>query len=120
MNFIEGKPLSGYLREPTQEIVTLRSNIHMPVLRRAYFGMPEILPELPKPEFPFIGAVRPDGSGKWTVQKRPFTFNMNRLAQYSNIPHNIFGQQHFDKQQIISRSLPVSISTILGYNATMQ
>lgn len=35
-------------------------------------------------------------SGEWTVQKRPFTFNMNRLAQFSNIPHNIFSQQRFD------------------------
>lgn len=96
MDFIEGRPLSGYLREPTQEIVTLRSNIHMSVLRRAYFGMAEILLELSKPEFQFIGAVRLDESGEWTVQKRPFTFNMNRLAQFSNIPHNIFGQQRFN------------------------
>lgn len=95
MDFVEGRQLSGYLRDPTQEIVTLRSNIHMSVLRRAYFGMAEILLELSKPEFPFIGAVRLDDSGEWTVQKRPLTFNMNRLAQFSNIPHNIFSQQHF-------------------------
>lgn len=96
MEFIEGKPLSGYLREPTQERVTLRSNIHMSVLRTAYFGMAGILLELSKPEFPFIGAVRLNESDEWTVQKRPFTFNMNRLAQFSNIPHNIFGQQRFN------------------------
>ncbi|RAH74361.1 uncharacterized protein BO66DRAFT_388420 [Aspergillus aculeatinus CBS 121060] len=59
-------------------------------------AMAEILLELSKPEFPFIGAVRLDEAGEWTVQKRPFTFNMNRLAQFSNIPHSIFGQQRFD------------------------
>lgn len=58
--------------------------------------MAEVLLELSKPEFPFIGAVRPDESGEWTVGKRPLTFNMNRLAQFSNIPHNIFGQQRFN------------------------
>lgn len=49
MEFIEGKPLSGYLREPTQERVTLRSNIHLSVLKTAYFGMAGILLELSKP-----------------------------------------------------------------------
>ncbi|PYI22040.1 phosphotransferase enzyme family protein [Aspergillus violaceofuscus CBS 115571] len=87
MDYIEGKPLSGYLREPTQGLVTLRSNINMSVLRTAYMAMAEILLELSKPAFPFIGAVRLDESGDWTVQKRPLTFNMNRLAQFSNIAH---------------------------------
>lgn len=78
MDFVEGRQLSGYLREPTQEVVTLRLNIHMSVLRRAYFGMAEILLELSKPDLPFIEAVRLDeSSGEWTVQKRPLTFNMN-------------------------------------------
>ncbi|RAH40524.1 phosphotransferase family protein [Aspergillus brunneoviolaceus CBS 621.78] len=81
MDYAEGKQLSGYLRQPSQEIVTLRSNINMSVLRRAYMGMAEILLELSKPEFPFIGAVRLDETGEWT---------------FSNIPHSIFGQQHFD------------------------
>lgn len=82
--------MSGYLREPTREIVTLRLNIHMSVLRRAYFGMAEVLLELSKPELPFIGAVKLNKLGEWTVQKRPLTFNMNHLSQSSNIPHNIF------------------------------
>ncbi|PYH75858.1 kinase-like protein [Aspergillus uvarum CBS 121591] len=96
MDYVEGKPLSGHLRELSQKIVTLRSNINMSVLRRAYMAMAEILLELSKPKFPFIGAVRLDESGEWTVQKRPFTFNMNRLAQFSNIPHSIFEQHRFD------------------------
>lgn len=95
MSFIEGNPLSGYLRDSSQETVTLSSSIPMSVLRSAYFGMAEVLLELSKPEFPFIGAIKQDESGGWTVPKRPLTFNMNRLAQFSNIPHNLFERQHF-------------------------
>lgn len=95
MDFVEGKPLSLYLREPSREIATLRPDIHMAVWKTAYSGMADILLELSKTEFPFIGAVRPNESDEWTVQKRPFTFNMNRLAQFSNIPLGVFGQQRF-------------------------
>ena len=80
MSYIEGNPLSGYLRDPSQQTVTLSSGISMPILRRAYFGMAEVLLKLSKPKFPFIGAIRRAESGEWTVQKRPLTFNMNRLA----------------------------------------
>lgn len=95
MSFIEGNPLSGYLRDSSQEIVTLSSDIPMSVLKRAYFGMAEVLLELSKPTFPSIGAIRQDESGGWVVSKRPLSFNMNRLSQFSNIPHNVFGRRHF-------------------------
>ncbi|KAJ5268768.1 hypothetical protein N7505_004526 [Penicillium chrysogenum] len=67
MSFIEGNPLSGYLRDSSQEIVTLSSDIPMSVLKRAYFGMAEVLLELSKPTFPSIGAIRQDESGGWIV-----------------------------------------------------
>lgn len=95
MSFIEGDQLSDYLRDSSQETVTLSPSIPIPLLRRAYFGMAEVLLELSKPGFPFIGAIRQDRSGSWSVLKRPLTFNMNRLAQFSNIPHNVFAQQRF-------------------------
>lgn len=90
MSFIEGNTLSGYLRDSSREITTLSSSIPMSILRRAYFSMAEVLLELSKPEFPYIGAIRQDESGVWTVPKRPLTFNMNRLAQFSNIPYSVF------------------------------
>lgn len=96
MDFMEGNPLSGYLRDPSRETATLSPNIPMSVLKRAYFGMAEVMLELSKPEFPFIGAIRKDESAHWTVQKRPLTFNMNRLAQFSNIPQNIFERGRFN------------------------
>ncbi|PLN75277.1 kinase-like domain-containing protein [Aspergillus taichungensis] len=96
MSYVEGDPLSRYLRDPSQHAVKLSSNISAQVLRKAYFVMSELLLELSKPEFLFIGAFGQDESGKWTVQKRPLTFNMNRLAQFSNIPHSVFEQGRFD------------------------
>lgn len=95
MDYVEGELLGGYIRDPSREIVTLHPSISMSVLRRAYFGMAGVLLELSKPEFPCIGAVR-KYEAEWVVRKRPLTFNMNRLAQFSNIPENIFGQQRFN------------------------
>ncbi|OJJ67089.1 hypothetical protein ASPBRDRAFT_136264 [Aspergillus brasiliensis CBS 101740] len=95
MSYIEGKPLSAYLRDSTKETVALSSTISTSILRRAYSSMSEILLELSKPEFPSIGAIRQDESGAWTVVKRPLTFNINRLTQFSNIPLSIFKQHSF-------------------------
>lgn len=95
MTVIEGNLLSGYLKDPLQEAVTLNPQIPMSALKRAYSGMAEIMLELSKPAFPFIGALRQHKLGGWTVQKRPLNFNMNRLAQFSNIPPGIFAKQRF-------------------------
>jgi hypothetical protein len=58
MTFIEGNALSEYLRDPSQETLILCLSISLSVLRRAYFGMAEVLLELLKPEFLFIRAIR--------------------------------------------------------------
>lgn len=67
----------------------------MPILRKAYTSMAKVLLELSKPDFPYIGAIRQDESGGWTVSKSPLTFNMNRLAQFPNISLNVFERQRF-------------------------
>ncbi|KAH8706068.1 kinase-like domain-containing protein [Talaromyces proteolyticus] len=95
MTIIEGNLLSGYLKDPLQEVVTLNPKIPISALKRAYYGMAEIMLELSKSAFPFIGALREDEFGGWDVHKRPVTFNMNRLAQFSNIPPGIFAKQRF-------------------------
>lgn len=46
MDFIEGTPLSGYLRDPSKETAILSSNIPVSILKRAYFGMAEVILEL--------------------------------------------------------------------------
>lgn len=58
--------------------------------------MPEVLLELSKPESPFTGAIRQEESGNWTVHKHPLTFNMNRLSQFSSIPHRVFERGRFN------------------------
>ncbi|KAJ5584300.1 uncharacterized protein N7459_004100 [Penicillium hispanicum] len=95
ISFIEGSPLSGYLRDPSQEVVTLSSSLSTSILKRAYSGMAELLLELSKPKFPFIGSIQQNGMDVWNVQKGPFTFNINRLAQFSNLPLNVFDRQRF-------------------------
>ncbi|OOF97130.1 hypothetical protein ASPCADRAFT_165669 [Aspergillus carbonarius ITEM 5010] len=95
MTFIEGKPLSGYLTDPSKETSSLRPAISLSTLKRAYFGMANIILELSKPEFPFIGALQKDDDDKWTMYKAPLTFNMNRLTQFSNIPVNVFTKHRF-------------------------
>ncbi|GAD97289.1 hypothetical protein PVAR5_5963 [Paecilomyces variotii No. 5] len=95
MTFVEGNPLSEYLRDPKQEMAGLNSQIPISVLKRAYSNMAEIMLELSKPTFPYIGALGQDDSGTWIIQKGPFTFNMNRLTQFSNIPPGVFAKQRF-------------------------
>lgn len=51
MDFIDGNPLSECLRDPSQETATLSPSIPMSVLKRAYFGMAEVLLELSKLSF---------------------------------------------------------------------
>lgn len=46
MDYIEVGLLNGCLRDPSREIATLRPILHMSVLRRAYFGMAEVLLKL--------------------------------------------------------------------------
>ncbi|KAF4210723.1 hypothetical protein CNMCM5878_003883 [Aspergillus fumigatiaffinis] len=82
--------------DPSQEIATLSLSISLSALKRAYFCIAEILLELSKPKFPFIGAIRQDELWNWVVQKRPLTFNMNWLAQFSNIPFHVFERRRFN------------------------
>ncbi|RDW79347.1 phosphotransferase family protein [Aspergillus mulundensis] len=96
MDFVQGEPLGKFLRDASHHTVTLSSTISTSVLRRAYSAMAGVLLELSKPEFPSIGAIRHDETGGWTVQKRPLTFNMNRLAQFSNIPLEVFESGRFN------------------------
>ncbi|BDD54665.1 hypothetical protein MPDQ_004308 [Monascus purpureus] len=95
MTFVEGNPLSEYLRDPKQEMTCLNPQIPMSLLKKAYSGMAEIMLELSKLTFPYIGALERDDAGTWGIQKRPLTFNMNRLTQFSNIPPGVFAKKRF-------------------------
>jgi aminoglycoside phosphotransferase (APT) family kinase protein len=96
MTFIEGKLLSGYLRDPLKSgravLGPKISNLH---LKRAYREMAQIVLELSKPVFPRIGALTQDESKTWTVTKRPLTLNMNELAELANYPPQEFPTHSF-------------------------
>lgn len=95
MTIIEGNLLSRYLKDPLRKLETLNLQISESALKKSYYGMADILLELAKPEFSFIGALGQDETGQWSVPKRPLTFNMNRIAQFSNIPPRAFAKQRF-------------------------
>ena len=95
MELLDGNLLTRYLKDPLRRMATLNLQISECALKKAYHGMADILLELVKPDLPFIGALRQDRAGDWIVSKRPLTFNMNRIAQFSNIPSKVFARQRF-------------------------
>lgn len=120
MIIIEGNPLSGYLRDPLKETSTLNPKVPEPILKRAYYGMAEVMLELSKHTFSSIGALRQDESGAWTVQKQPLSFNMNRLAQFSNIPPSVFARERFTNAADYLEELAKQHLYILNSSAMMQ
>lgn len=95
MELLDGNLLTRYLKDPLRATATLNLQISECSLKKAYHGMADILLELAKPEFPFIGALKQEGNGDWIVPKRPLTFNMNRITQFSNIPPAAFARERF-------------------------
>ncbi|KAM3461579.1 hypothetical protein NHJ6243_004814 [Beauveria neobassiana] len=95
MEYIEGDMMSGYLRDPSHERISLRPGLHPAVLQKAYHGMADILLELSKLEFPLIGALAQNTDGSFVVQKQPLTFNLNRISQFSNIALSVLKHSTF-------------------------
>ncbi|OAA46574.1 Protein kinase-like domain protein [Beauveria brongniartii RCEF 3172] len=96
MEYIEGNIMSGYLRDPNKQEFSLRPDLHPRVLERAYHRMADVLLELSKPEFPLIGGLLRSEDGSFIVGKRPLTFNMNRISQFSNIALSVFKDSTFE------------------------
>ena len=97
MDFIEGDGLDKFLKDPSQEgRPVLNPHISDRALEMAYREMARLVLELAKPEFMCIGALERKAAGKFTVSKRPLTFNMNELAASANIPQETFPDQTFE------------------------
>lgn len=96
MELLEGNILTRYLKDPLRKLATLNLHISEFALKKAYHGMADIVLELSKPDFDAVGALKQDGpGGDWIVHKRPLSFNMNRISQFSNIPSTAFARQRF-------------------------
>ncbi len=96
MEYVKGNMMSGYMRDPSKRQLSLRPGLHPRVLRKAYEAMANILLDMSKLEFPRIGALVQSADGDFAVQKRPFTFNMNRISQFCNISLSILENSTFD------------------------
>ncbi|KAK2812931.1 hypothetical protein FQN50_000952 [Emmonsiellopsis sp. PD_5] len=97
MDFVEGTPLSDYLRASQDPNVPSALNLDLDTdtLRRAYCAMAEILLELSKCRFSAIGGIACQDSGEFSVGKRAMTFNMNELVGLANFPPKQLAQRSF-------------------------
>lgn len=57
--------------------------------------MAQILLELSRPTFSYVGALVEENRGVWKVVRRPFTLNMNELVRVGNLPPSVFTQKSF-------------------------
>lgn len=89
MEFVEGKTLSGYLKNPSEStrLTILDPNVGTSTLRKAYHEMARIILALYQCKFPRIGSVSLHESGAWSVSdRRAVTWNMNELVSLGNYP----------------------------------
>ncbi|KAG5292185.1 phosphotransferase enzyme family protein [Histoplasma ohiense] len=86
---IEGTLLSRCLRDSSVLAPGLNPDVSKSDLEIAFSGMAQIVLELSKPVFKYIGGLKWD-SGKWRVSKRPLTLNMNELVRVGNFPPSKF------------------------------
>ncbi|OOF92654.1 hypothetical protein ASPCADRAFT_517496 [Aspergillus carbonarius ITEM 5010] len=95
MSFLEGRPLSQLLKDPSAEgRPVLNPGISDRSLRRAYREMAGLILELSRHEFDAIGALEEDEGG-FSITKRPLTFNMNELMASANLPEATFPSHTF-------------------------
>ncbi|KAK2810336.1 hypothetical protein FQN50_003067 [Emmonsiellopsis sp. PD_5] len=94
MPFIEGDPLSQLLKAHKEGRPVLNPQLSDRSLKKAYQEMAMLILELSKPEFHAIGALE-ENEGKFTVARRPLTFNMNELMASANLPEEAFPSRTF-------------------------
>lgn len=97
LEFVEGTLLSEFLGASQVPMVssTLKPDIDIAILRRAYHGMVKILLELPRCQFSAIGGLVQGKTGDFSVEKRAVTSNMNELVDLGNFPPKRLSQHHF-------------------------
>ncbi|UNI15503.1 hypothetical protein JDV02_002031 [Purpureocillium takamizusanense] len=99
MDYVEGEKLSTLLKKPMEsddEDLVLNPSIEDATLATIYRQIASYLLQLSRLSFNRIGAISKDGS-KWSVTKRPLTYNMNELATVAGYPQNRFPTSTFDR-----------------------
>lgn len=98
MDYVEGTPLSTLLKQPTEdnaEPMVLNPAIDNALLDKVYRQIASYVLQLSQLTFKDIGAIAKDGDA-WSVTKRPFTYNMNKLATIADYPIPLFPTETFD------------------------
>lgn len=98
MDYVEGEKLSTLLKKPVEsddEDLVLNPSIDDSKLTTIYRQIAGYLLQLSQLSFNRIGAISKDGS-KWSVTKRPLTYNMNELATVAGYPQDRFPTSTFD------------------------
>lgn len=99
MDYVDGERLSKLLMKPMEndeEDVILNPSIEDSTLTTIYRQIAGYLLQLSQFSFNRIGAISKDGS-KWSVTKRPLTYNMNELATVAGYPQDRFPTSTFDR-----------------------
>lgn len=95
MPFLEGVPLSQFLEDRSiEERPVLNSQISDSSLERAYREIAFLVLELSKLEFDAVGALE-ENEGRFSIARRPLTFNMNELMASTNLPKGVFPSHTF-------------------------
>ncbi|KAJ5177824.1 uncharacterized protein N7500_000523 [Penicillium coprophilum] len=95
MSFLEGVPLSQFLKDPSSEgRPVMNPQISDRSLRWAYREMATLVLELSRHEFDSIGALEENETG-FFVARRPLTLNMNELMVSANLPEKGFPSHTF-------------------------
>ncbi|ODM22254.1 hypothetical protein SI65_03100 [Aspergillus cristatus] len=83
----------------------LNPDIEEEKLEFFYGQVADILLELSKPSFGKIGSLARDVNGDWGINHRPWTMNMNELAQLGNYPPKLLPQSAFTTASSYYQSL---------------
>ncbi|KAK4073570.1 hypothetical protein Purlil1_13012 [Purpureocillium lilacinum] len=97
MDYVEGEKLSTLLMKPMEsdeEDLILNPSIEDSTLATIYRQIAAFLLQLSQLPFDRIGAISKDGS-KWSVTRRPLTYNMNELATVAGYPEDRFPTSTF-------------------------
>lgn len=99
MEFVGGHDLSDLLQqqnEDTTKPIVLDPNVDDARLDFVYDQIASFLLEISRLEFPSIGAISKDGaSGRWTVARRPLTYDMNELVTLGEMAPDRFATAPF-------------------------
>lgn len=94
MDYVEGTLLTNIIKQPnedTEASLILDPDVDDLILNKVYRQIAGYLLQLSQLKFDKIGAIsRDENSDKWSVTKRPLTYDMNELATVAGCSQDFF------------------------------